>query len=58
MGKNLLIQFKIKGTVKKIMKICRTFSKPRPIKPCHLKRIPISCPSPFKVPTSGIIDTN
>jgi hypothetical protein len=29
------------------MNICRTFSKPRPIKPFHLNRILISCPNPF-----------
>ncbi len=33
------------------MNICRTFSKPRPIKPYHLNRNLISCPSPFNVST-------
>jgi hypothetical protein len=31
--KEFIIQYKIEGTVKKIMNICRTFSQPRPIKP-------------------------
>jgi hypothetical protein len=46
-GKELLIQYKIKRTVKKIRNICRSFSLPRPIKPYNFNAIIISCPSPF-----------
>jgi hypothetical protein len=48
MGKNLLIQFKLKALLKKLWVSAGTFSKPRPIKPYYLNRILISCPSPFK----------
>ncbi len=30
------------------MNICRTLPQPRPVKPYHLIRILILCPSPFK----------
>jgi hypothetical protein len=42
-------EFSIKSNaLLKIMNICRTFPKPRPIKLYHLNRILISCPSSFK----------
>jgi hypothetical protein len=45
--RDLLVQNKIKGAIKKIMNICLTISQPRPIKSYFYNTIIISCPSPF-----------